>query len=64
MITTGFQKIRGWGIFEYEPSEGGEVKRCIIVRDTHEDALRVLKTLQETNINFEVMQIEGLTYDM
>ena len=65
-----WKRVVGWGIFEYcptpplpnqSPDASFSDKRLVIFLDTHEDAIKVLDTLQKTSINFEVYTVEGVT---
>lgn len=55
------EQIKYWAVVEYTPAHPkGDWRRIVVVRDNREDAQRILKVLEETDINFEVYAIEGL----
>jgi hypothetical protein len=56
----GWNKFNYWGIFEYSPASGCELKRCLLIREKREDCQKILNEIEKSNINFEVYQIEGI----
>lgn len=47
-----------YGIFEYIPSEKGDMKRLLVMRDTKKFCQIILNALKQTNINFDCYKIE------
>lgn len=61
MNSINWQPVKAWGIFEYTPSPEGDIKRCIIIRETYGEANLILQSLEDTNRNFDMYKIEGIT---
>lgn len=59
-MTHGWNKIKYWGIFQYTPGPDGDEKKCVIIREREADCREILRSIQLSNIDFEVYQIEGI----
>ena len=61
-LGTRWEKVDCWVIYEYSPSDVGDIRRVVIIRDRYEDAVRILTAIKETEVNFGVYTLEGYSY--
>lgn len=54
------ETINLWAVVQYTFDPKGDERRVIIVRETYQDAHKILTLLEQTDINFDVYAIEGV----